>query len=113
MPCDAILIDGSCVVDEGMLTGAAGAPPRVQPLHTWLAQDPRYRGPGWLFLFPNDSFVQDKIRGCCVTFLLLQALLSPAAAESESSIQRCFPCAQVSAFRTSLNVCPIFFLEII
>lgn len=35
MPCDAILIDGSCVVDEGMLTGRAGAP-RLQPLPGWL-----------------------------------------------------------------------------
>lgn len=26
MPCDAILIDGSCVVDEGMLTGMAPPP---------------------------------------------------------------------------------------
>lgn len=35
MPCDAILIDGSCVVDEGMLTGTAGAP-RLQPPLGWL-----------------------------------------------------------------------------
>lgn len=35
MPCDAILIDGSCVVDEGMLTGMAGAP-RLQPPLGWL-----------------------------------------------------------------------------
>lgn len=31
MPCDAILIDGSCVVDEGMLTGMV-LPPSLQPL---------------------------------------------------------------------------------
>lgn len=35
MPCDAILIDGGCVVDEGMLTGMAGAP-RLQPPLGWL-----------------------------------------------------------------------------
>lgn len=31
MPCDAILIDGSCVVNEGMLTGTVLSP-HIQPL---------------------------------------------------------------------------------
>lgn len=38
MPCDAILIDGTCVVDEGMLTGMAGVP-RLQPPLGWLRAD--------------------------------------------------------------------------
>lgn len=38
MPCDAILIDGTCVVDEGMLTGMAGAP-CLQPPLGWLRAD--------------------------------------------------------------------------
>ncbi|KAM7321885.1 hypothetical protein ACRRTK_018726 [Alexandromys fortis] len=38
MPCDAILIDGSCVVDEGMLTGMAEAP-GLQPPLGWLRAD--------------------------------------------------------------------------